>query len=183
MVKRRKRNSVIIIGGFIMIEILLSHCACNNLKTSPNKWYEETKAEILKQSEYKPDSTTFTFNHDSSYRRAHFFFHGQEFLMKGYNKGHLRLEIHYSKDRNFELRREWHDNGIWGFEGIVYKKDFYGLSTWRHSNGQIEEQGIRCRNEKIGIWKTWSKEGKIIEQTDYKNIGKVDSMPKIINYK
>jgi hypothetical protein len=45
-------------------------------------------------------------------------------LLKGYNKDVLRLEIRYSNNGDFELRREICENGNYAFEGIVYKSNF-----------------------------------------------------------
>ena len=146
-------------------------------KTSPDKWYEDAKAEILKQSELKPDSTIITFDEDSTFKKVHLFSSGHEFLLKGYNKGFLRLETRYSKDGNFELRREICNNGNYAFEGIVYKSNFYGLSTWFYCDGKIDHQGVRYNNQKIGIWKKFNETGKQIEETDYKNLEKIDSLP------
>jgi hypothetical protein len=132
----------------------------------------------LKQSDLKADSTISTFNEDSTFRREHYYSGGQEFLLKGYNKGVLRLETHYSKDKKFELRREICEDGNWSFEGIAYKEHFYGLSTWKNCKGQLDHQGIRYNDQKIGVWKTWD-EGKLKEEKDYKNLTKLDSLPTI----
>ena len=161
----------------LTVELFLTRCASNHGRTSSDKWYEDTKAEILKQSDLKPDSTALMYNEDSTFTKEHYFSAGHEFHLKGYNKGILRLEIHYSKDRNFELRREICDNGNFGFEGIVYKDHFYGLSTWRYCDGQIHHQGIRHNGKKVGVWKKFDESGKQIEETDYKNTELLDSMP------
>jgi antitoxin component YwqK of YwqJK toxin-antitoxin module len=171
-----KRHLTITLA-LLTVGLFLTRCASNDSKTSADKWFEDTKAEILKQSDLKPDSITLTFNEDSTFKKEHSFSAGREFLLKGYNKGILRLETHYSKDGNFELRREVCDNGNFGFEGIVYKSHFYGLSTWRHCNGQLDEQGVRHNDQKIGVWRKFDETGKQIEATDYKNIEKLDSMP------
>lgn len=171
-----KRKHIIILT-LMVVALFLTRCASNDSMSSTEKWYENTKATILKQSDLKPDSTTLTFNEDSTFKKEHSFSGGHEFLLKGYNKGILRLETHYSKDGNFELRREVCDNGNFGFEGIVYKSNFYGLSTWRYCEGQLENQGVRYNDQKIGIWKNFDKTGKQTDETDYKNIEKLDSMP------
>jgi antitoxin component YwqK of YwqJK toxin-antitoxin module len=163
----------------LTIGLFLTRCASNDGKTSSDKWYEDTKAEILKQADLKPDSTTLTFYDDSTFKKEHYFSGGHEYLLKGYYKGILSLETYYSNDGNFELRREVCDNGNLGFEGIVYKDHFYGLSTWRYCDGQIDHQGVRHNDKKIGVWKKFDEAGKQIEETDYKNIEQLDSMPTI----
>jgi antitoxin component YwqK of YwqJK toxin-antitoxin module len=157
----------------------LTRCVNNDTKTAAHKWYEDTKAEILKQSNLTPDSTTLILNEDSSFKKEHYFSAGHEFLLKGYNKDVLRLEIRYSNNGDFELRREICENGNYAFEGIVYKSNFYGLSTWRYCDKSIDHQGIRYNGQKIGIWKKFDEKGKLTEEIDYKNIEKLDSMPTI----
>lgn len=161
----------------LSIVLLLACCASHDGRTSTNKWYEETKAEILKQADLIPDSINLTYNEDRTFKEEHYFSGGHEYLFKGYNNEILRIEAHYSIDGNFELRREICENGNWGFEGIVYKGNFYGLSTWRYCNGQIDHQGVRHNDLKIGIWKKFDETGKQIEESDYKNIEQLDSMP------
>lgn len=165
--------------ALLTVGLFLTRCATNDGKTSSDKWYEDTKAEILRQADLNPDSTSLTYNEDSTFKKEHYFSGGHEYLLKGYDKEILRLETHYSKDGNFELRREICDNGNFGFEGIVYKGHFYGLSTWRYCNGQIEHQGVRHNDKKIGIWKKFDETGKQIEETDYKNLEQLDSLPTI----
>jgi hypothetical protein len=163
----------------VTVGVLLIRCSSNDSKSSSDKWSADTKAEILRQSDLRSDSTSFTFNEDSTFKDEHFFFGGHKFLSKGYKKGVLLSETRYSKDTNFELRREICDNGNFSFEGIVYKDHFYGLSTWRQCNGQLDHQGIRYNGEKIGVWRKWNETGKLIEEEDYDNVSKLDSMPSI----
>lgn len=163
----------------LILGLSLTRCANSNRITVSDKWYKNTKAEILKQSNLKPDSITLTFNEDSSYKKEHYFSVGHEFLLKGYNNDILRLEIHYSNNGDFELRREICENGNYAFEGIVYKSSFYGLSTWYYCDKSIDHQGIRYNSQKIGVWKKFDEKGKLTEEIDYKNFEKLDSMPAI----
>ena len=140
---------------------------CNNksnkdqkwdIDNKDQKWYDDTKAAILTQSDVKTDSTKSVFNSDSSYVYCYYYVNGRVFLKKGYSKRILRLEVHYSTDGRFELRREICENGNYSFEGITYMSDFYGLSTWWSCNGRIHRQGIRFRNDDVGNWKVWDEE-------------------------
>ena len=167
---------------YILIIALLTHCTNHDRKEQSNKWYLETKTEILKQSNLNADSTSQTFNEDKSYLTEDYYSFGHKFLTKGYNNTIPRLEIHYSKDGNFELRRELCDNGNLGFEGITYKEHFYGLSTWRRCNGTLDQKGVRFNDQKIGIWKEKALWGQY-KNTDYGNYNKFDSMPTIKNYR
>lgn len=155
----------------------LAHCADNANDNPGDKWYDETKAEILKQAEVKPDSITRA--EDSITVKEYSYSNGNVFHERWLKGGKLRAETFYSKDGNFELRREIFENGVFLFEGIVYNDHFYGLSTWNHQNGKPEQQGIRFNDQKIGVWKKWDEAGKLTEETDYKNLQKLDSLPRI----
>ena len=61
-----------------------------------------------------------------------------------------------------------------------YRGSSYGLSVWSNCEGQLIEKGIRYKDQKIGIWKRWDEKGKLIEEKDYENIEKLDSMPSIV---
>ena len=176
----KQKNLVFLV--ILAVGLILSSCFNDETKTLSDKWYEDTKAQILMQSDQKADSIEITFNKDSSFRYEHYYFGNQNFMLKGYSRDILRLETRFSKNKNFELRREICDNGNSGFEGIVYKKNFYGLSTWRDCSGKIAEQGVRYNDQKIGVWKTWDETGKLIKEEDYGNISKIDSMPTILRY-
>lgn len=153
--------------------------SCKNATAGSKKWYENTKSEILKQSNLQSDSVVSTFNEDNSYKYEQYYFEGKKFLRKGFNNEVLRLEIHYSKDQNFELRREICDNGNYLFEGIFYKNNAYGLSIWRHCNNQLQQQGLRYNGQEIGVWKKWDIEGKLVEEIDFKHLSQSDDMPVI----
>jgi len=105
--------------ALIILTILITGLTLTCCSSPSNKWYEETKAEILRQSNIKADSIISTFNEDSTYRQEHYYFAGQEFLLKGYNNRILRIETYTTKGKNFELRREICDHGELGFEGIL----------------------------------------------------------------
>lgn len=160
---------------FLTIGLLMTRCT-----NKADKWYEDTKAEILKQSAVKTDSITYTyFRGDSSFKEEHYYFKGHEFLLNGYRNGVFRLEIHYSKDGKFELRREIHNNGSFAFEGIVYQSEFYGLSTWRYPDGKINRQGIRYKSEPVGVWKSFDEKGNLIAKDDYGNMDRLADLPVI----
>lgn len=165
----------------LTIGIFLVRCSSDDKRLLlADKWYTDTKTEILNQSsKLKPDSTTIEFNKDSTFRREHLFYQGIEFSTKGYenNSNIKRLEIFFSADHNFELRREICEDGKFRFEGIFYKGNAFGPSSSYHCNGQLSCQDIRFNGQDIGTWKTWDEEGKIREEIDYKNLEKLDSLP------
>jgi antitoxin component YwqK of YwqJK toxin-antitoxin module len=161
----------------LLLSIGLLFTCCSDKAINADKWYEDTKAEILKQSALKADSIVYTYNGDSTFKNEYHYSAGHVFFLNGYRNGVFRLEIHYSKDGKFELRREIHNSGSFGFEGIVYQSNFYGLSTWRYPDGKIHEQGIRYKGESIGVWKKYDKTGKLIGEDDYRNMDKLDDLP------
>ena len=154
--------------------------SCNHDRKIPSqKWYTETKTEILKESELQPD-TTVTNVIDSVFTEKHLLNKSHEFKKLGYKKGKLGLEIYYSTNGDFKLVRELYNNETL-FEGIAYKDQFYGLSTWKNVNGFLSEQGVRYKNNKIGIWKRYDENGVRKDDTDYKQQEFIDSMPLISN--
>lgn len=168
---------------FFLMTVVFFHsrCASKAGKTLSASWYEFTKAEILKQADLSPDSIISSYNEDRSFKKEHYFSGGHEYLIRGYDKGILCIETHFSKEGSFELRRELCDNGNLTFEGIAYKKHFYGLSTWRYCDGQLMQQGVRYDDKKVGVWKTFDQKGRQIEETDYRSIAQLDSMPTFTN--
>jgi hypothetical protein len=171
------KKHIISIIAILTIGLLLSNCNNNESKKYTPNWYEYTKSEIMKQSDLEPDS--IITEKDTTMIKEHSYFNGKEFHLRLLKNGKLRMEKIYSKDGNFEIVREFFDNGNYLFEGITYKDHFYGLSTWKYQNGQLNEKGIRFNDKKIGVWKTWNESGKLVESVDYKNLEKLDSMPKI----
>lgn len=144
---------------------------------STEQWYSDTKAEILKQSQIKPDSIRTI--HESVITKELGYF-GKRLVHEVWFKNKVPIyESYHSKDGGFELCREICENGIFCFEGIVADGYFTGLSTWRYCNGQLRRQGVRYRSHEIGIWKEWNEEGKLIKVTDYKKNGELKLMPVI----
>ena len=168
---------------YLFCIVLFSHCSENNKRLiAAKEWYSTTKTEILRQSAQHPtDSILRVFNKDKTFRRDHFFHCGREFATKGYdgNGSVLRLEVYFSNDRRFELRRELCVSGQCRFEGIFYKDKAYGPAQDYFCNGQMSCQDIRFRGEQIGLWQTWDEEGRLTEQIDYKQLEKIDSLPVI----
>ncbi len=162
---------------FLSIGLLLT--CCTDKAVNADKWYEETKAEILKQSVLKADSIVYTYNSDSTFKTEHHYSAGHEFLLNGYRNGVFIWEVNYSKDGKFELRREIHNNGSFAFEGIVYQSKFYGLATRLYPDGKIHEQGMRYKDESIGVWKQYDKMGKLIEENDFGDMDKLADLPTI----
>ncbi len=143
------------------------------------KWFEETKTQILKQSNLKPDSLTYTYPKDG-YKEEHFYSSRSQYRIKKYFQGKLYSEVHYSSSGDFELRWELGcDTVHHSFEGIFYKGVAYGLSIWRHCDGQIYDVGIRYKGSQIGKWAERDKKTPLIIVNDYGNENALDSMPQI----
>lgn len=191
-----KRIGIIILS-LLLIGFCLTYCSNKEQSRNPkeeqakalieqqyassSKWYKETKEQILKQAALKADCTISTYNENRSFKTEHFYLNGHEFMSKGFSDGILSVEIFFSKNKEFELRREICENGASSFEGIVYQGEFVGLSTWRNCNGNISEQGNRYNDKKIGIWKKFDRDEQLTEVNDYKNAEKLDSLPVIHN--
>ena len=177
IMKKNQKNIIIIL---ISLCFLVS-CGISNEEKS-KKWYEETKAEILRQANLKADSTTIVFNDiDSTFRKEYSFSGGQLFQEKYYSQDNLCCEIYYSKNGKFELRREFYPNEKHcGFEGIFYKKKGYGIYSCWHRNGQLKEQGVRYKGERISVWEEWDETGRLISTIEYIGTSNLlDSMPQI----
>gem|GEM_PF-3448373 len=153
-----------------------------NYDTVSVKWYMLTKNEILRQSTIKPDSIVKDKDTDKyGCKNEYYFSHGRKCVAKIYKNDDLRAEIYYSKNNNFELRREICNNKqkpsqiVYLFEGIVYKGHFYGLSTWlKCSDGSLDNIGNRFNDAYIGKWRKGN--GEI---TDNQRYSAIDSMPVI----
>jgi hypothetical protein len=134
--------------------ILIGLMSCVKSPFSPDEWYLRTKLIILQDASRNFDSTNLNINPFSPDMR-YYLLKGKAVrsFLKG-SKGGFTV-VFYSKDCNFELRREVADNGSVLFEGITYKKHFYGLSTWWYVDGELKRQGVRWNDKKVGLWKTW----------------------------
>lgn len=189
------KSTSIVHTALLAVALLFINCANSPAPDPANKWFEETKAEILKQADHKPDSVVTVKNNTAKRETLtdgsifvpetalvfqNSYFNGKLFYRRTKKYGKLIGETHYSTDGNFELRREIFENGNSLFEGFTYKDHFYGLSTWNHSNGRPAKQGVRYNNHRIGIWKKWDDTGKLLEEKDYKNLDKLDSMPQLV---
>ncbi|PBQ34210.1 hypothetical protein CNR22_21365 [Sphingobacteriaceae bacterium] len=150
------------------------------IKQSADSWYEETKAEILKQAALKSDSIGFLFNSDSSKKKEMHFFKGHMFLAKFYKKGAPTSESYFSKDGNFELRRLFCENAIVSFEGIAYKTSLFGPFTEYYCSGKIKLQGFRFQSEGIATWKTFNESGVLVDESNLKNHSLLNSLPQIV---
>jgi antitoxin component YwqK of YwqJK toxin-antitoxin module len=144
-------------------------------------WFDRTRKEIIRQSDYMEDSVGVSYNHDSSFVSKYYYLKGRKMKVEGYNRGRLVTETDYSEDGNFEFRREICKNGDSGFEGFFYKNEAYGLSTWYYCSvkSMIELQGVRYKNEKIGVWRKWSRRGRLLEEINYGKEELLDSLPKL----
>lgn len=154
-------------------------CSNPSKRVSNDQWFSETTQEILAQSNITADSVTNTYNADSSLRWEHHFSKGRKFLTRHHHNSGFVLEIYFSADGLFELRRELCKTGKPGFEGIFYKNKSYGISSWTNCNGRLQELGVRFNGERIGIWKKWSESGNLIAEFNYNKTEYLDSMPAI----
>ncbi len=169
---------------FLFLITLFFSCDNNDIKTDSKaktreeKWYDDTKATILEQSDIKPDSVIYIVNNqETNYKRQYTYSKGCNFIERAFRKDKIVFEKYYNTVGDFELRREICDNGTYGFEGIFYKGYPYGISTWRNCDGKIDHQGVRFKDKRIGEWREWK--GEVIIGTYYGNKEMLDSMPQI----
>ena len=139
---------------FVFIFLLIGLFSCTQKKRfNPDEWYLKTRLAILKDASRRPDSSATNIN---IYDPNRVYYLLKRKAIRSYLKGSKdgNAVTFYSKDGLFELRREIAKNDTILFEGITYKKHFYGLSTWWYRNGEIRKQGIRWNDKEIGLWKT-----------------------------
>lgn len=189
------KSSFIVFTALLGAALLFINCTNDPAPDPANKWYEETKAEILKQADHKPDSVV-TVKNNAAKRETltdgsiivpettlvfeNAYSGGRLFHRRTIKHGKLRGETHFSADGSFELSKEIFENGNLLFEGIAYNGHSYGLSTWNHPNGKLAKQGLRFNDQRIGTWKKWDVTGKLLEETDYKNLDKLDALPQLL---
>ena len=189
------KSTYIIYTALLAVALLFINCANSPAPDPANKWFEETKTEILKQADHKPDSVVTVKNNnakretltngniiipDTTLIFENAYFNGRLFHKQVVKEGKLRAEIFYSNDGAFELRKEFYGNGVSLFEGIAYNSHFYGPFTWHYENGKIKKQGIRFRDQKIGMWRDLDETGEKQQRIDYRNLDKIDSLPKLV---
>ncbi|HEY4063627.1 MAG TPA: hypothetical protein VGM30_17085 [Puia sp.] len=161
---------------YILIILFLYSCTQKPKHLDPSGWYERTKALILSQSNLPTDSTSTEKYEDGRNHKIKAFNNGHPTVEKWYREtGEQVVQKNYSRNGQFELREEICKDGKPGFEGIFYKGEAYGLSTWWRCGKSKEEEGIRYKDEKIGVWKNWDDNGKVTE-TDYKKSDLIDSL-------
>lgn len=160
--------------SFLLIIFLLMFFSCHH-EMKPDKWSEQVIADLTKEPVY---DRTDTIRNDTDNTMTINYYKNEVILKSTYsyygeNPWEERI---YSSDRKVELRRERCANSKLGFEGILYDVSFYGLCTWYDCHGGISLQGIKYRNEKIGIWNAWE-DGRLTGSEDYGKENYVDSLP------
>jgi hypothetical protein len=161
---------------YILIVVLLYSCTQKPKPLNPDHWYYETKEFILSESNLPTDSTSIERYEDGKTHKVKSFNHRHSTIEKWYREtGEQVVQTNYSRDGLFELRKEICKDGKPGFEGIFYKGEGYGPSTWWRCGKSKEEEGVRFKDRKIGVWKYWDTSGKVTE-ADYKNENLFDSL-------
>ena len=152
-------------------------CKTSTKKNDPDKWYKQMKDFILVESNLPADSSSIEYYVAGQKHKIKYYHKGFITTEKWYREsGEQVLEIHYSNDQQFELRKEIIcESGQVSFEGVFYRKYSYGLSTWWNCDNQKESEGIRYRDNRIGVWKTFDKNGDST-LTDYKKYNLIDSL-------
>ncbi|RAJ77609.1 hypothetical protein CLV59_107377 [Chitinophaga dinghuensis] len=171
-----------LLPGWILASLILSSCGQPQTRVAHELWYKNTKERILQQSSQEPDSVRYTFNQDSTLKTAWQYHDKHLMTKKGFQQSIFRFEINYSKDGLFELRREMCENGKLAFEGIFYKNEAYGLSTWYDCKGNPINQGVKYKDQSIGSWKSWKKPMETPAEMDYGNNLPLDSFPTLKKY-
>lgn len=171
--------------GMIVLLLILHSCK-TSLTDHAIDWSISIKGKIIEDASQQPDSTFFDstnanltlFKGDQKLKYYHF---NPKFDNNGLVLSlDTTLSIFYSADQNFELVRELCPVVDRSFEGIRYKGGHIGLAEFRYCNGKIKERGFRI-NGNVGIWKEYDTNGKIIKETNYGNIDKLEKL-KTIKY-
>lgn len=158
---------------FLLALIFIYSCNSKSPNAITDKWFEKTKQSILNYSLQDPDTVIKESGRSILLKSIK---NGKLLIQKTFRSNRtLESETNFSDDGLFELRKEICPNERVSFEGIFYKGEAYGLSTWWNCNGSIIEQGIRYKSEKIGWWKEKNSKGEIIE-INYGNTNYIDSI-------
>jgi hypothetical protein len=147
--------------------------SCGSFNGKAKRWFDNTKSEILRQSDLSPDS----LGGDSVY--VVFYYKGRKFNESRFYGGKKRFEAFSSRDGDFELRREVCENGTIRFEGILYQGFFYGPSKWFNCDGSLSDEGFRFKGEHIGKWEYWDSKLNSNYIEDHQRYSVVDSLPLI----
>ncbi|MDB5198469.1 MAG: hypothetical protein JWO92_432 [Chitinophagaceae bacterium] len=159
----------------LFLVAILSGCFPQNKTSEAIEWYKETKGSILKDSDDPTTVSLIDYYENGKLKKVSSIKNGQPIVIKYYRiEGEQSAETHFSPDSKFELRKELCADGSLTFEGIFYKAQAIGLSTWWKC-GRIEKQGNRWNGERIGVWKEWDENG-LAKEVDYKNDDKLDSI-------
>ncbi len=164
---------------YVLTILFLFSCAQKPKHPDPYSWYDNTKAIILSESNLLTDSTSIEKYENGKTHKVKSFNQGHPTVEKWYREtGEQVVQTNYSRDGQFELRMEICKDGKPAFVGIFYKDEGYGPSTWWKCGKSKEEEGIRYKDRKIGVWKYWNDNGKMTE-TDNKDGNLIDSLPSI----
>ena len=147
------------------------------------KWSADIKNKIFEDINVATDSISVDTS-KGNLKEVTFYNKGIRTKLFGIRQstGDTLLSIFYSKDQNFEIVRELCPGIERSFEGIRYKGKHVGLSEFRFCDGKLKEQGYRFDGD-VGIWKEWDENGKIIKETDKRNLEKLDGLRAIKYYR
>ena len=168
-------------GGYILL-LSLFFCSCGRSGYDDvAEWHEVTKEAIFEQSELVADSIgeyidTLTEELIRSY------FHDQHLFRKEIinNRGVVKFMIRYANNPDFSYKTEYCSHGYQTYEGIEYQNKPYGIATWYNcENGKITEQGVRHKFRKVGLWKTYDRNGNPEREIVYDKEVKLKSYPRI----
>ncbi len=172
-----KQNKTMLTEILFLLRILVIFLlfSCNNasppplppaIKYPPNKWYDSTKAEILRQANKAIDSTAIV-KEEENYRQVEMFSKGNLVKLEAIRDGRIIYDVHYANNGDFELRCErLCDNGGASFEGIVYKNEFYGYTLNFYCSGQVKETYFRYKSKTHGTLTKYNEDGTVKEVID-----------------
>ncbi|WP_291911941.1 hypothetical protein [Chitinophaga sp. CB10] len=158
---------------------LAAAISCNQpqTKVAHEQWFNNTKGEILRQASAEPDSTAYT-NGDYPDQRVQLLYRERRLLSrKLFDHDVLRLEVFFSKDGQFEFRREYFPNGNKSYEGIRYNNAGYGITTVWLENGQEFTRGVLFNGNPVGEWKNFPPGSKEAVTADYGGITSLSEFP------
>jgi hypothetical protein len=157
------------VAPFLVCMTLLISACDQPQPFDPEKWYAANKEIILRQANEPTDSVERRNWGNEVPEREFFYRKGKLVRETRYrDTGVMAIEKFYSKDGQYELRREFCTDGSVSFEGIFYKNFSYGMSTWWGCGVPTQERGVRVKDKKIGSWLTIDAKG-VQGRTEYGN--------------
>lgn len=143
------------------------------------RWSDDIKIKIIEDVNIPVDSITIDSG-KANIKYLTLFSNGIKTKNFGIRKSDLDtiVSIFYSKDQKFELVRELCSGISRSFEGIKYEGRYLGVTELKFCDGKLKERGYNF-NGKIGVWTEWDEDGKVIKETDYGLLSRLNDLNRI----